>query len=322
MSPVVLLIALPLLVALVVGCLGRRPGRRLRGALFSGMLLALSLPLLLGVSRPGSMSEASAGNGEPAWTEAAQVLTPFAPQRLVELVLPDLWEGLPHQAPSLITQTYSPTLATQQAQAGSASTTGTGGRLHLGITALCLAIMGFVGLGGWAAWLGRLAVVLGLLLACGDALGAPPPPADVVLVGVLCLSAGLAVLAGLALASLLPLEDDDPVGAALLLGAVCLVLAGGLVGWAATAGSGEARDVLAPLLLRIEAAGNPTPTAVIQAQAATHLTRVLDQAAIAAVAAMTALLLHLKGRRLPTAILVFVVSAAELWAVHTGFSLF
>jgi hypothetical protein len=294
-----LTLGLALLCALLSGI----AGRSLRGGLYAGLVLALGLPMLLPADGTASEPER------------------FPPAQFTQLVLPDLWQPLPVDAPNLVTATYEPEALSLQSQ-GLAPSDGAleltqaiqPGRLHLGITALCLALMACVGVKGAAAWVGRALMVAGLSMVWAA-------PGDFVVGGLVTTAFGLTLLAGLALGSLKPIGPEDPVSAALFLGAVAVIAFGGLAGWAAWAGSVPTRDVVQPLLARLAERGAPPPTPLAVEATAAHLVRVLDQGALAALAAMTALLLHLKGRRLATAVLVFLVTAGELLVARFGWPL-
>ncbi len=277
----------------------------------AGLVLLGALPFALG-GAPAA--------GPAPWTRG-----------LAELVMPDVWAPLPNGARNLVAEAWSapgggaagvPASAEERepskprstpdlrAQGERAERPEDPRRLHVGITALCLALLGLVGVRGRAPWIGRGLLVAGLAWAWtgGGAWGPLAAPGELVA------TAGLAVLAGAALADSRPVRADEPVTGGLFLGAVVVLLGGGLAGWAAWAGSAEARDVTAPLVERL--AVPPTPVDV--AATAAHVVTSLDRAALAALAAMTALLLHLKGRRWPTAVLVMLVTVAELWAARTG----
>lgn len=303
--------------ALVCALLTGLAGRSLRGGLYAGLVLALSLPLLLPGAGPGTASETGSDTGSA--NERAATPERFPPVQLTELVLPDLWQPLPVDAPNLVTQTFDPDapslrpqgLPQTDAPTAAAADAPSEGRLHLGITALCLALMALVGVKGTAAWIGRALLVAGLSMVWGA-------PGSLVVPGLVTTAFGLALLSGLALGSLHPIGDEDSVASALFLGAVALIVFGGLAGWAAWAGSATPRDVVEPLIERLTANGAAAPSPLACDATATHLVGVLDQGALAALAAMTALLLHLKGRRLPTAVLVFLVTAGELLVARFG----
>ena len=300
----VLIAGLALFGALLTGL----AGRTLRGGLYAGLVLLLSLPLLFPEPSHRDLDENAA----------------FPPVQLTELVLPDLWQSLPAEAPNLITLTLNTQLSTLQAQSLGSSREG---RLYVGLSALCLAMMALVGVRGRAAWMARGLLALGLLMACLTPPGSlsetpllgPLGSSDL---GLLTICLSLAMLAGLGLGSLKPLQEHDPVAAALFLGALAVILFAGLGAWAAWAGSSTPQQIVEPLLERLVRQEAPPPTPQVCSATAAHLVRVLDQGALAALAAMVALLLHLKGRRLHTAVLVFVITAGELlfagrsWPFH------
>jgi hypothetical protein len=180
---------------------------------------------------------------------------------------------------------------------------------HAGFVALLLALVGLVFARGLAGGSGRAALLAGLLLLL---LGAAP---GAFAAGRVLLLAGVATLAGAQLHALgLRGETEDRGQAALALGGVAVLLAALLA--VAAIHTGQASDWVAaqPCMVRFAALA-PSGFSDLPARetmAAIALRNSLDHAALAAFAAMTALLVHLKSRSRATAALVLVVAAAEL----------
>jgi hypothetical protein len=148
-----------------------------------------------------------------------------------------------------------------------------------------------------ARWSAGLAlVVLGLTAAAPTAFAA--------------IAWGLAVW-GL-VASSRPREPDETGLATLLLGAASVILAGLLAGLALSGGASPDRELLAPLLERLQPSEREAWTPTLLALNATHVRAVLDRSALAAFVGMAALLLHLKARRTTTGLLVVAAIAADL----------
>ena len=304
----VLISALALFGAFLTGL----AGRTLRGGLYAGLVLLLSLPLLFPDS--GHMNAADSS------LESA----PFPPVQLTELILPDLWQPLPAATPNLITLALNKRAPSLQSQSLEPSREG---RLYVSLGALCLAMMALVGVRGRTAWMARVFLAFGLLLAC-LAPGTTLPEGPLLGqwnandLGLLMTCLSLATLAGLGLGSLKPLQEHDPVAAALFIGALVVILFAGLGAWAAWAGSSTPQQIVEPFLERLDRQGALSPSPQACSATAAHLVRVLDQGALAALAAMVALLVHLKGRRLHTAVLIFTITAGELlfaaqsWPFH------
>ena len=180
---------------------------------------------------------------------------------------------------------------------------------HVGFVALLLALVGLVFAPGAAGWTGRASVGAGLLLL---ALGFAPAAWAA---GRLLLLLGLATLAGTqlhALGTSGPSEDRGQ--AALALGGVAVLFAAVLAFTAIR--TGQASDWVAarPCMERFVALAPDgyTEFGLRETMAAIALRNALDRAALAAFAAMTALLIHLKSRSELTAVLVIAVAAAEL----------
>ena len=285
----------------------RGAGLRLLGAVLLTALTAfLALPLTLAPPEPGA--------AEPADAAFA------APGRLAELVAPDVWTGDGDGAGSgdgpgaeagrdggadddarLLREAWLREHPRAVPRA----------RLHVGLLPLALAVLGLVAARGATALGARLVLVAALAVALGALGPRPPEQLTWALAGT---QVALAVLAGLGLLTLRPLDEQPPTGPPLVVGTAWVVLAGVLGALAAWAGSAETRELLAPTLERLPE-GFPV-TAADRARTAAHLVATLDRAAVFAFAAMTALLLHLKGRGVLTLVLVLAVSALELLAAR------
>ncbi len=182
--------------------------------------------------------------------------------------------------------------------------------LHAGLTALLLAGYAAAAARGPAGWWLRGVLAAGVLLLL---LGGGSPSAASVGRGLVL--AGLAGLAGLGLHALRPAGQQPPRGAAeLALGTACVALAAAAALLALRAGSASDAVLADPVLrLLAERAPPDAPTwQLAEVTAAIGLRRACDHAALAAFAAMTSILLHLKSRSAPTAVLVLAVAAGEL----------
>ncbi len=194
--------------------------------------------------------------------------------------------------------------------------------LATGFLALLLAIYGIFSARGMLAIAGRLAFGLACVFTAWDWVAGPGAP-----LGLKAESFRVAI-AALAGAGLLRLgrraADGSGEGAAMVLGAAAVLLAGVLIAASLQAGAVTDARVVRPLLERIDAAG-PTPGSwrvealarpeVIAANA-TWLRAVLDRAALAAFVSMCVLLLHLKSRGTFTGLLIVLVVAADLISVR------
>jgi hypothetical protein len=169
---------------------------------------------------------------------------------------------------------------------------------------LWLALAGL--LGGRAARRGRAGSTLALaaLGLAGTVILEHPTP----------LVLALGALAAVGLARTLPAAGDAPGPAAPQLAAAgaCVLLAAVVIGTALRAGFATDAQALQPLLARLEATSREAWGPASQALEAAHLRAVLDRAAVAAFAGMTALLLHLKSRAKWSAAVLLVVLAADL----------
>ena len=85
-----------------------------------------------------------------------------------------------------------------------------------------------------------------------------------------------------------------------------------MIGAALRAGFATDTQALQPLLARLDATSREAWGPASQALEAAHLRAVLDRAAVAAFAGMTALLLHLKSRAAWSAAVLLVVLAADI----------
>lgn len=269
-------------VAGLVACGGG--GRRVTLASF--FLALLALPLTLEPPHPGPEPTA------PAVLGAARLAECLAPSLLVEQT-PDrprlLREALLDEEPRAVPLRH----------------------LYVGLCGLLLAALGALTARARTAWIPRL-LLLAALAVLGGAAG-PRPPAQ--LAGALAAAqASLLVLAGFGLASLRPLSEPAPAGPALALGSAAVLLAGVLGACAAWAGSATPAELLAPWRALLPP-GTVVDDLALQSSAG-HLVEVLDRAALAAFASMTALLLHLKGRSLPSLLLLLAVAAADLLAAR------
>ncbi|HTE05959.1 MAG TPA: hypothetical protein VK824_07170 [Planctomycetota bacterium] len=110
-----------------------------------------------------------------------------------------------------------------------------------------------------------------------------------------------------------------PAGLLLVVGSLSVAIAAVCIGLSMKAGAITDRALLAPFLDRLAArsavagASVPAPPSPeVLAQNAAHLRAVLDHAALATFASMTALLLHLKSRNALTFWLVALVWAADM----------
>jgi len=287
---------LPVLVtALVAGGWLTWRARSPVAAVYAFVVLMLTLP-------PVMAGDAAGGAAAPR---------PLAPADALLLVAPEAWDPLPGGAENLLQQALRP------APTPAVDPEPRPGRLHVGLTALCLACVGLFGLRGRGLWTARLLFIIALLLTAG-VLG--PAPAGYELSAWVVLHVALAMLAGLALASLEPLAPEDSAASGVALGSLVVVVAAGLMGFAAWAGSADPRELWQPLIERIQARGPaaPEPGLADRQQTAGFVVTVADRAALAALAAMTALLLHLKGRRWPTQLLVVLATLAELLSARFG----
>ena len=124
----------------------------------------------------------------------------------------------------------------------------------------------------------------------------------------------LGALAALGLAGTLPAAGGAPGPAAPQLAAAgaCVVFSALVIGAALRAGFATDAQALQPLLARLDATSREAWGPASQALEAAHLRAVLDRAAVAAFAGMTALLLHLKSRAGWSAAVLLVVLAADL----------
>ncbi|MCB9897275.1 MAG: hypothetical protein H6825_04665 [Planctomycetes bacterium] len=222
---------------------------------------------------------------------------PLRAGRLVELVAPDALSPLPGDGNLLV-----PLLLGAD---GGAPGADADGRLFTGLLPLLFALLAFVWTSSRASRVARAALlVAGALAFSGVATHPWLPPLGVAL---------LAPLAGLGLAALLRRDDDRRgAGAPLLVGTLSVLLAGALGAAAAEAGAHTETALVQPIVERLLARGCPTPDAAQVHLTAGHLLRLADEAALASFAAMVALLLLLKSRRVPALLLVFAVTAADL----------
>jgi len=233
--------------------------------------------------------------------------TDTAPGVLLELVLPGAFADAgsprgpvpgtttPPPRPNLMARTLIPT-ARAPARAS----------LYVGLLPLLLAIMAAISAQGRWPTRARIGLVIGVILVGG---GIPTG-----LIGALLLIASLAVLAGLGLTGLSH-ETEGSSAPTLALGSASVVLAAVLGALALQAGAVPDPEVTGPLVRRLPAGEEPAWSATMLAASAAHLRFVLDRAALAAFAGMTALLLHLKGRaRWSLALIVLVVIADLLTA--------
>ena len=181
--------------------------------------------------------------------------------------------------------------------------------LHVGYTALLLALVALVFARGPIGWAGRGAIAAGLLLLAFG--GAPGLWAA----GRLLLLAGLAALAGCQLRDLgLREETEDRGQAPLALGGLSVLCTAALALAALRSGRESDYVVAQPAMQRFVELipDNFVGLQPREVMAAGALRLASDRAALACFAAMTALLLHLKSRSRETALLVLAVAAAEL----------
>ena len=182
-----------------------------------------------------------------------------------------------------------------------------------GFVALLLALVGLVFARGAVGWAGRAALLAGLLLL---ALGWLPA---LWTAGRLLLLLGVATLAGAQLHTLgLSGQGEDRGQAALALGGLA-VLGSAVLAFSAIR-MGQASDwvVARPCMARfVELVPDGfAGLSLRETMAAVALRGALDRAALAAFAAMTALLIHLKARSELTGALVVAVAAAELFLLR------
>ena len=123
----------------------------------------------------------------------------------------------------------------------------------------------------------------------------------------------LGALAALGLAGTLSAAGaPGPAAPQLVAAGACVVCSALVIGAALRAGFATDAQALQPLLARLDATSREAWGPASQALEAAHLRAVLDRAAVAAFAGMTALLLHLKSRAGWSAAVLLVVLAADL----------
>ena len=180
---------------------------------------------------------------------------------------------------------------------------------YLGIAPTLLAVVALAGSRGRCAWVLRALLGASLLLAAWP--GPLGPPGERV-AGMLCVAA-LAGLAWLGLSGCSrPLPDADsapPPASGFALAALAVLLAAGLSVLAVRVGASSGRAAVDALVAR---AGAQDWSPALLAANAAWLGALLDRAALAAFAAMTVLLLHLKARRAWSLALVLTVSLADV----------
>jgi hypothetical protein len=229
---------------------------------------------------------------------------PMTPGALFELILPGAFaDDGPDAAPMLgvMPPPAGRNLATQALLHGSAGPTRAS--LYVGLAPLLLALVAACSARGAWATVARIALLSGLIMVAGFIPSGP--------IGAPLLVAAVAVLAGLGLAAL---SDPPARGLApdIVLGAVCVLLAAVLGGFALQAGAVPDAEVVRPLLDRLSVDAAQDWSATTLAGNAAHLRAVLDRSALAAFACMTALLLHLKGRAGWSLTMFLLVIAADL----------
>lgn len=229
-----------------------------------------------------------------SWTPDALPPAAGHPARLVELLVPGLFAPVTGMAESrsLVTQ------AILDVRTGPWAMTLP---LHVGLTALALALLGLATARGTPALVARLTLVLAALLAWNLL---PWHPA-------LCVplaQAALAVLAGCGLLSLLRQQAERP---EMALAVFCLGMTVALVGAALAAGAATDGEALQPFLSALPT-DHPAPGPAALAASANVLRHALDDAALASCVCLGAILGLLRWRGPLAASLVSVACAAEL----------
>lgn len=127
--------------------------------------------------------------------------------------------------------------------------------------------------------------------------------------------AALSLSAAVGLSGIRPAAEDADVRPQLVAAGCCVLLTAALIAASLRAGFATDAQALQPLVSRLDAAARSGWDPASTALEAAHLRAVLDRAALAAFAGMTALLLHLKSRAPWSAALLLVVTAADVCSV-------
>ncbi|MHC4846418.1 MAG: hypothetical protein ACYTCU_09690 [Planctomycetota bacterium] len=233
---------------------------------------------------------------------------------LIELILPGIYSDARDTSPPVLGVPHPPegrNLATRLFLEQDAPPSR--GALYAGLLPLLLGVLGVLALLGFAvtprprSWRPRglqlVLVVLLLVVAFTNS----SPSAFLARAPVVLLIVGSGV--GLALLA------DERIGAgtpALVLGTVTVLLAAVLGALALKTGSVPDVDVTAPLTERLPPGGVLDWSPTMLAANGAHLRAVIDRSALAAFASMTALLLHLKGRKRWTLVLLVAVVVADV----------